>query len=349
MVRNIAMKFRITMIVLSATALLIGCGDGEQQKTPQTKQVAAVMVQTEPVQQMDFPKTLRLGGNLRGNRQTIIPARVTTTVTKIPVKVGQEVRKGDQLVMLDPGGVQSQYHQSEAVFRNAEKQRNRMRTLYDAGAISETQLDVAETEYEVARANFNSARQSIEIEAPFEGVVTGINVRIGDEVSPGWRIIEVADVTSMRLLLDVSAAQAGALTEGQTVRVPLPMDNSVVMTGNVHSVADAANRATRSFEVECHFPAPPTGFAPGMYVTAEIETEILSSALVVPSQAILYRSGKAMLYVINDNTASLVTVTELAEGQGSKVVNGDLTPGQKVVVVGQKNLTPGATVTEAGR
>lgn len=342
------MNYRMMIAILAAAALLAGCGGGNSDTETQTPTAVQVAVTTAPVQQLDFPVVLRFGGNLRGDQQTTIPARVTTTVTNIPVRVGQKVTQGELLVMLDPGGVQSQYQQAEAVFRNAEKQWNKMKALYDAGAISEMQLDGAETQYEVAKANFSSARQSIEIQAPFAGVVADIHVRIGDEVAPGMPVVEMADIGTLRLLLEAPPNQVGQLKPGQKVTVESPADSTVVMSGTVYSIADAANQSTRSFEVECHFPDPVNGFSPGMYVVAEIETRILKQALVVPGESLIYRSGRAMLYAVDDkDIASLLTVTEITSDRGKSAIEGDLQPGQRVVVVGQKNLTPGSLVREA--
>jgi RND family efflux transporter MFP subunit len=337
------------LTIVTAVLLLVGCSGGNEETTSQPKEAPAVTVQTTPAERTDFPVTRRFGGNLKGNRQTTIPARVMTTVTEIPVRIGQKVQKNDLLVKFDPGGVQSQYHQVEAVHRRAEKHWNKMQTLYQAGAISETQLDEAETGYDVARADFNAIRQSVEITAPFSGVVTNINVRVGDEVVSGLPIVEIADVESLRLFLEVSSTQAAQLKAGQSVRVVSPVDSMVTMNGQVYSVADAANQATRSFEVECRFPSTPKGFAPGMYVTAEIETSVLSAVLVIPSQALLYRSGKVMVYAVQNDSVVLETVTELSSVDGNSAIEANIAPGQRVVVVGQKNLTPGTMVREAGQ
>jgi RND family efflux transporter MFP subunit len=346
MVRKEMMLSRIVIGIGILAAIGIGCGGGTETTETSTER-PPVVVRTAIINRADFPVTVRIGGSLLGDRQTVIPAKVTTTVSNVPVRVGQSVKAGDLLVMLDPGGVQSQYNQAKAVFQHAEKQLKKMRNLYDAGAISETQLDGVETEYEVAKANFSAARRSIEIEAPFDGVVTDIFVRAGDEISPGLPLIDVADVKSLRLILEASPAQAALLKSGQSVRVVSPIDSSIVMRGNVYSVADAASRSTRSFEVECRFESPPRGFSPGMYVTAEIEAGIIPAALSVPSEALLYRSGRTMLYIIEADTAALLTVKELGSANGSTAVEGAIDSGQRVVVIGHKNLTPGATVREA--
>lgn len=324
---------------------LAGCG-GKETATDGAH-TALVAVRTAPVQQGDFPRTVTAGGSLRGDRQTTIPAKVQTTVTKIPVRRGQTVRQGDLLIQLDPGGVQSQYRQAEAVYRNAEKQVKKMRALYQAGAISESQLDAAETEFEVAQADFDAARQTIDIDAPFDGVVADVLVRVGDEVSPGLPLVDIADVSALRLILDVPNDQAARIAKGAPVRVVSPVDSTQVMAGEVIGVADAADVNTRSFEVECRFTEVKPGFSPGMYITADIETETLRAAILVPNDAIIYRSGQAMVYTVTADTAALVPVTVIAVGREMTAVTGALQAGQKAVVIGQKNLTPGAKVREA--
>jgi RND family efflux transporter MFP subunit len=339
------MIYRLAIMLALICVIAAGCGGGNADSNGGQQPVVSVC--TRQIEQVDFPVTIRIGGTLKGDRQTVIPAKVQTTVIKIRTRRGRMVREGQLLIMLDPGGVQSQYRQAEAVFLNAEKQHKKMQSLYDAGAVAETQLDAAETEFKVAKANFEAARRTIEIKAPFDGVVTDVYVRAGDEVAPGTPLVEVADVGALRLLLETPVSQVRRLTVGQTVRVVSPVDSGFTMTGKVYSIADAASTITRSFEVECQFPAPLKGFAPGMYVLAEIEVEKLSSALVVPNDAILYRSGKALVYVIDGDTAALVPVTTLASADGRTAVEGNLRPGQPIVVVGQKNLTPGAKVQEA--
>ncbi len=340
------MMFRIFFALSIAATLMFGCSGKTETENP-SGQRAPVIVRTQPVEQADFPVTVRVGGTLMGIRQTAIPAKLSSTVIKIPVRIGQSVHKDDLLIMLDPGGVQSQYNQAKAVFQNAEKQWNKMKALYESGAIPESQYDGSKTEYEVAKANFNSARESVEIDAPFDGVVTDIPVRVGNDVSIGMPLVEMADITQLRLILDVPTSQVGQLRAGQEADVRSPVDSTRTMSGKVYSVADAADQATRSFEVECHFANPVAGFSPGTYVIAEITTKILPSALVVPNDALLYRSGKAITYAIKNDTAQLVELSVLAIGQGKSAVAGDIVTGQRVVVVGQKNLTPGTYVREA--
>jgi len=331
----------ITGLVL---LVLVGC-TSQTEKADQGDN--GIAIKSATVERADFPVTLQIGGTLEGQQQTTIYSKVIATVDNIPVSIGQKVKKGDLLVAFDRDGVQSQYRQTEANFLNARNNYRKTKALYEAGAVSETDLDGVETQFKVAEANFQAARQAVDIIAPFDGVVVDIPVNVGDEVATGMPVVEVAIVSALRVVLDVPTSVVGKLAEGQNVRVESPFDSTLVMTGRVIDVADAANPVTRSFEVECLFDNPPSGFSPGMYVIADIRTRLLEQALIVDNDAFLYRSGKTFLYKIVNDTVQMVEVEITADGQNRSAVSGPLQAGDRIVVVGHKNLAPGAAVREA--
>lgn len=341
MIANKTIQYTAALSVL----LLLGCSSAEV--ATDNGDNHSVAVRTAVVQRGDFPVTLELTGTIKGERQTVVPAKLTSSVISTKFHVGQKVQAGDIVIELDKGGVQSQFHQTEALFRNAEKQLHKMQSLLDAGAISEHEMDLTTTDYEVAKANFDAARQAVEVQSPISGVVTDLYVRAGDEVSPGTQLFEVAKVSALRLTLDVPTAQVSQLRVGQPVTVHTSDQQQQSMNGTVYSIADAADRSTRSFEVECRFENPPRGFAPGTFVTASIDVRTLEDVLLVDADAILYRSGQAYTYAIAADTAALIPVDVLAYQVTQAAVEGNLAPGQHVVVTGQKNLTPGAHVREA--
>jgi len=325
--------------------LLAGCTGNSAENT--SGGAPAVAVHTAPVTQSTFPVRLTQTGTLKGERQTIVVAKVQSLVTGVRVAVGERVAAHQLLIDLDQGGVQSQYRQTEAVYRDAQSQLDKLEPLYATGAVSERELELARTSRDVARANFEAARQAVEIESPIAGVVTDLYVRSGDEVSPGMPLAEVADVKALRLTLEVPTVDRALLKVGQPVRVCSPFDSSSCMEGTVHSIADAADRDTRTFEVQCRFREPAVGMAPGTFVAAEILVRTLEDALTLPRDAVIYRGGVAFTYAVDADTVGLVRISVLAGDAGRVAVEGPLSPGQRVVTAGQRNLTPGARVREA--
>jgi membrane fusion protein (multidrug efflux system) len=330
-----------TLLVMAAA----GCtGQGAQDGADGG---ATVAVRTVAVDRASFPVRLAQTGTLKGDRQTVLVAKVQSVVTGVSVTVGERVAAGQRLIDLDRGGVQSQFTQTEAVFRDAQSQLDKLEPLYTTGAVSERELELARTSRDVARANFEAARQAVEIESPIAGVVTDLHVRGGDEVSPGRPLVEVADVKALRLTLEVPAGDRSQLKVGQPVRVCAPFDSASCMDGKVFSIADAADRDTRSFEVECRFGQPVPGLAPGTFVSAEILIRTLEDALTIPRDAVIYRGGGAFAYAVDADSVLLVALSVLATAGEQVAVAGPLLPGQRVVVAGQRNLTPGTRVREA--
>jgi len=323
----------------------LGCGQGSSDSGAEAP--PSVAVRTAPVEQSPFVLQETFAGTLKGDRQTVLVAKLQSTVTGVSVSVGAHVKQGDRLIDLDRGGVQSQYRQTEAVFRDAETQLGKIESLFAAGAVSKRELETAQTAFDVARANFEAARQAVEIESPITGIVTDLYVRTGDEVAPGKALAEVANVGALRLTLDVPSSQIGELSTGQLARVCAPGDTTRCMEGKIYSIADAADRNTRTFEVECRFADPLPGLAPGTFVSADVTLRTLPSALSIPDDALIYRGGAAYTYAVEADTTQLVPVEVLARDGGRTAVAGALKVGQRVVVAGQKNLTPGARVREA--
>ena len=332
--------------ILAGMVLIIMAGCSSQVEKSDNGELG-IAIKSTLVEKGEFPVILDIGGTLEGKQQTTIYSKAVATVIDIPVSIGQKIKKGDLLVAFDRDGVQSQYRQTEASYLNAEKNYGKIKALYEAGAVSESRLDETETAFKVAKANFDAARQTVDIIAPFDGVVVDLPINVGDEVAAGMPVVEVAEVSALRVVLDVPTSVVGKLAVGQEVSVQSPFDSNLVMTGHVIDVADAADPVTRSFEVECLFSDAPEGFAPGMYVMADVRVNILEQALIVDNDAFLYRGGKTYLYKIENDTARLVEIQVEANGQNRSAVLGTLAAGDRVVVIGQKNLVPGAVVREA--
>jgi multidrug efflux system membrane fusion protein len=99
--------------------------------------------------------------------------------------------------------------------------------------------------------------------------------------------------------------------------------------------------------VECRFKSPARGLAPGNFVAADILVRTIDGALAIPRDAVIYRGGAPFAYAVEADSVRLVALTVLATDARQVAVQGALEAGQRVVVTGQRNLTPGARVREA--
>ena len=157
------LKQILSLVILITIFALQACGEKPQEAETKDKTVftdtVSVEAQTIEVKELALSKTF--SGSLEGEEQANIIAKIPETITKIRVKVGDFVKVGSVLFELNKGGAASQFYQAQAGFLNAEKNYQRMQNLLKEGAVSQQAFDGVQTQYEVAKANFDAARLSL--------------------------------------------------------------------------------------------------------------------------------------------------------------------------------------------
>lgn len=323
-----------------------GCGEkgnAEKDAVPAEK----VPVELASVLPRDLHLTLTCSGSLEGFEQATLYGKIPEVVTAIKVKEGQRVTKGQLLIELEKAGPHSNYLQSQAIYLNAEKNYQKLENLYQQKAVSEQARDQAKTNYEVALANFNGARDLVEIKSPIGGQVTEIDLVEGQQVPVGQVIAVVAKTAPLRLKFAVSYAEVKLLKPGQSVRVTSELQPGKWVSGSIAEVSGSADPVTRTFQVEALLANPEGLFKPGMFAQGEAAVGTLKGALAIPKEAVVLREGRPYVFAVNSDVAKLVAVETGAEAGGLVEIRSGLKAGDQVVTAGQSNLFDGLPVRRA--
>jgi RND family efflux transporter MFP subunit len=282
--------------------------------------------------------TREFTGTIEGEQQAVIRSKINEAVEKINVAVGRDVGAESVVVTLDKNGPSSSYIQAQSVYQNAEKNINKLKYLFDQGAIAETQYDAAETEYEVAKANFESARRLVELTTPIAGTVTSIDVSPGDFVTIGQQVATVATVDKLRMKLGVTGDEIGYFDVGDRVRIAAENESDTEASGRVIKVARSADPETRSFLVELEIDNSARLLMPGMFARAQIVVETFDDIIAVPRDVILDRNDKYFVFIANGDRSRMTEVQLGAEFIGSAQVLNGLKVGDTIITVGQEYL-----------
>ncbi len=330
----------IIFTALGLTALAFGsCGNKDEVKVAER----TISVVARLVQAGNMKVTRTYTGSLEGEKQAIIYAKISEAVQEVNVAEGQSVNADAILISLDKNGPSSNYQQAKSLYQNAEKTYNKMKFLYDQGAISESQYDEAETNYQVTKASYESAAQLVEIHSPIAGVVTSLNVSPGDYVQVGTRLATVATAGRLRVKFGVNSSEIRFFKKGTAVRVTAE-GVSTPAVGTVSSVASSADPVSRAFQVEATIDNANRLLRPGMFARIEFAKESLDNVIVVPRTAVLSYENSQIAFVSQNGMAQRRNLVLGPEINGDVVVDSGLVVGDTLITMGQQYLDEGFKV-----
>ncbi len=296
-------------------------------------------------------------GTVSGVRDAVVRATSGDQVASVPVAVGQRVSRGQALVRIAGEVTQARARQGEAALRQAERTRDRLRPLHEAGAISDQEWENAVTQYEIARDDLAAVRDALTLTSPLAGTVTEVVARPGMIPSTGDPLVRVADLSELVVRIQVSAADARAISEGDIARIPATVEPARTggepattaatrdpgpagPRGEVRRVALQADPVTRLVEVEVAFP-PGARLVPGTLERVEIRVGYQPDAVQVPRVAV--RDNVVWLIGDEGRASRRAVAVGLVTAEAAEIRSG-LQPGERVVVRGASLLSDGARV-----
>ena len=245
--------------------------------------------------------------------------------------------------------------QARAVLDQATLTRDRTAATARKGIVSQADLDAAEANFRVAEGRYQDAleevrnrqailsQRRIELElarqalsdsrltAPFAGRVRERHAAPGQYLAAGTAVVTIVKVHPLRLRLSIPEREAAAVRAGQRVRVTLEGDPAVY-DGQVARVSPAIEEASRTLSIEAEVANRGGTLRPGAFANAEVVTESVGTAILIPAAALVSFAGVERVFVVAEGKAVERRVkTGRREGARVEVTEG-LKPGESVVV-----------------
>jgi len=277
-------------------------------------------------------------GTVRGDRESILRAKGDEEIREVRVRVGDRVAAGQLLVRQAGGLSDARVRQADLVVEQAERRVERLRPLWEAGALSEQQWEEALTGLELARADRGALGSLRDGVAPIAGVVTEVPARVGAIPSGGDPLVRIVDDRFYRVPVLMSPEQAGEVEAGQPARLAGELE----ATGAVDRLSIQADLRTRLVEVEVRFPGGNgSSLRPGAFLSLGIQVASVTDAVRIPRAAL---RPEGVWVVGSDQRAELRSVEVGLRGDGFFQVLSGIAPGERVVVEGSGLLSEGALV-----
>jgi RND family efflux transporter MFP subunit len=299
---------------LALGALTPACSP-KSDAAPPPPAAAPVTVTSAAVTNIDVPRTLRLTGTLRGERETDLAANVAGRITSMSIERGQRIAKGALIAQVDVSAAALALKEARLAVETSKTQEAidqadcaRYEQLKAKGAVTDIEYDQVTAKCKTAPLNRETAeaRQSMaaknvgdgRILSPFAGVVTDRYVQVGEYVQSSSRVISLAQVSDLRLEFSLPEQNYPDVKTGETVAFRVAAYGKELFTGTVLHIAGAV-RDTRDVLVEATVKNPDQRLLPGMFADVEltIGQENLPS---VPKTAVFQGNGKLNVLVVKD-------------------------------------------------
>jgi RND family efflux transporter MFP subunit len=317
--------------------------------------------QTAPAEEIILP------GNVEPYISSPIYSRTNGYLKKWYVDIGGRVKQGQLLAVIDTPEVDQQLQQSlsnlntaKANLALAEITRNRYQGLLTKNAVSQQDVDNAVGTYNaneaIVQANQANVKQlqalqSFEkVYAPFDGIVTARNTDIGDLINSGsgggtkTDLFHIAQPGKLRVYVNVPQEYSQGIKAGMTADLSLAEFPDRKFQGKLVRTASAINVTTRTLLVEIEVDNFSGTLLTGSYAEVHLKIPTQASTLLLPVNALLFRTEGLRVGVVKDGKVVLAAVTPGRDfGNQIEIVSG-LKPEDQVIINPPDSIVSGQQV-----
>lgn len=183
-----------------------------------------------------------------------------------------------------------------------------------------------------------------EVTSPLDGVLTRYFIDLGEAVTSVTPICEVADISPIKIVVNVSEKDLPNLKLGQLSRFTSDAYPNQVFSGRVAEISEALSLASRSAQVEIYSDNPGQKLKPGMFAKVEIVLSVHQEAVVVPRDAVAELGGNYYAFVVQNQVAHRRDLKVGIIKPDELEIRTGLNPAETLVTLGWHNLTEGSKV-----
>jgi membrane fusion protein (multidrug efflux system) len=338
-----------------------------------------MVVELGTVVRASINQEITLVGNLIGDATVSVAPRTAGRLQDISVRLGDRVNRGQRLAQIEDFEIKEQVKQAEAAqevslatirqreadLQLAKTNVERSRSLFERQLLPKQTLDDNEARYQsavaavdLAKAQTSQSKARLDelrinlantiITSPVTGFVARRAVDPGAFVGQNAPIVDVVDITSVRLVANVVEKDLKELQRGNATTVEVDAFPGETFTGRIARVSPVLDPATRTAPIEVEIPNGDFRLKPGMYARVGVVTNVKKEALVAPANAVIDLGGRRGVFEPINNAAVFRAVQVGTEQLDRVEILGGVTEGTQVITTGAAALRDGDRILLSG-
>ncbi|MEW6200650.1 MAG: efflux RND transporter periplasmic adaptor subunit [bacterium] len=398
----------VIIIIIIAVAGFRVYQSRHRQKAQSSQEIKAqqgIPVETVILKRGSIEARLSIYGTLRGENEVPIYPKVGGRVERVAVENGDRVRAGQLLVQIETKEIGDHVRQAQAAvnaareqytlvqkgarpqersqveimveqarqaYQTAQSTLNRMQGLLDAGVISQQQFDEVKLQHDVAKGQYENAREQLSIvqtgardeekkmaeqglrqaeaalafameqlknasiTSPVAGVVTSRSIDPGTLTGPGGQqaLMTIVDDSSFSMSADISEVDLEKVRIGQGVEITIDAIAGGRFEGEIAEINPAASEGARSFTLKVKLKEKDSAMKSGMFARGSVMIAERADVLTVPKDALTSRSGQFGVFVVKNGRAVYRKIqTGIINTLNAEVTKG-LSEGEEIILAG---------------
>lgn len=320
------------------------------------EEAQAAGIKVEDADEQDVHDHISVTATIQPNRDKLahVAPRVSGRLTKVNASLGQQVKQGQALALLDSielGEAHSAYLQAASEARLAEANFSRIDNLYTEQIVTQKDYLNAKAENEKTKAALRAARDKLRmlgitpsesgsavsgfaLTAPFSGTVIEKEAVLGELAQPDKSLFTVADLSVVWIEADLYEKDLSKVKPGAEAVVTLTAYPEETFKGRLTYISNTVDKETRTVKARVEVHNPDGRLKPEMFANAAIAAASTSHAIVVPPDAVVLMQGIPSVFVHAAHGFEPRSV-ELGERlYYGIVIKSGIKPGEPVVVKG---------------
>lgn len=333
--------------------LLVGCNSPsptqiKEKLKGETKAERVVAVGIQRVDTVEGVVKNTYPGTLEESQSIDMSFKYGGTLEQLYVGEGTTVRKGQMLARVSSPSLESSQRSAKATLEQAQDAYNRLKIVHDNGSLPEIKWNEMLANLEKAEANAELADAMVEenvIRAPFDGTVTSIDGKVGQNVSPFQPMMKLINTDGMvvRISVPENEIYQHHLDEEATVTIPALGDR--VFEGVIVEKGVSASLLAHSYPVKVLVRDADEALMPGMIGKVALKSD-MTNAIVIPSNVVLLDNEGKFVWIANDGKATRRRIVVDGYLGSGVVVSSGLQCGDCVIVEGYQKVSEGMRVKE---
>jgi membrane fusion protein, multidrug efflux system len=337
--------FPFTFLLMAAMAVVLTACNGGSQAAQVTDDAIAVKVQ--PVITTRYAPVLKYSGTMASTAEARLSFKIGGIISKIYVKEGDHVVRGQLLATLDLTEINAQVQQASQAVEKVQRDVNRVKNLYNDTVATLEQVQNATTQLQIAEESLHIARfnqQYAQIRATESGIILKKLMNEGELASSGTPVFTFNGTAGNDWVIrfGVSDKDWAVLKKGDKASVEIDAYPNKPFTGIITEIAQGADVASGTYEIEVKVLPGSARFAAGLFSTVQLQPAAEQKVTLVPVEAISEANDKTgYVYTVNADGKTVTknkVIIAFLENNKAAVISG-LDSAVEVITEGVGYLT----------